>query len=179
MDARRDVVSARDLASCRAGRWGSVPLLAGASFRSANFAVEAPTREIAATRGRTGRGMPDQHRQGLAGPRAAHLEHAVPDPGQADRRRGRRIDLVRLQPRPGHRSAHDGRGPARPHPGLGLAPRSDAHHLRQLFRRSHAALGRRRGFALERRRARAAAPRPDRHRSAGPPRRASPRASVS
>jgi hypothetical protein len=46
MDARRDV-SARGAWRRAALFIGIVPLLAGASFRSANFAVEAPTRDIA------------------------------------------------------------------------------------------------------------------------------------
>ncbi len=46
MDARRDI-SARGAWRRAALVIGIFPLLAGASFRSANFAVEAPTREIA------------------------------------------------------------------------------------------------------------------------------------
>jgi hypothetical protein len=46
MDARRDV-SARRTWHLAALLTGILPLLAGASFRSTNFTVEAPTREIA------------------------------------------------------------------------------------------------------------------------------------
>ena len=57
--------------------------------------------------------------------------------------RGRGPDLFRLPSGPGHRSAHDGRGPARSHSGVGAAARSHSHDLRELFRRTDAALGRR------------------------------------
>ena len=130
------------------------PFLGGASFRSSNFAVDAPSREVAERVAQTRRVASNRHRPGLARARVADLEHALPDPGQADRGRGRRLDLVRLHPGPSHRSKHDGRGAARSNPGFGLSPRGDAHDLRQLFRRSHAALGRRRRVALERRRPR-------------------------
>ncbi len=56
---------------------GMFPFLAGASFRSANFAVEAPSREVAAARGRAGRGLPDAASPGpgwaTSCPPGAHL----------------------------------------------------------------------------------------------------------
>ena len=60
------------------------------------------------------------------------------------------------------------RGPARPDPRLGPAPRGHPHDLRRLLRRPDAPMGRRGGVAPERGPPRAAAPRPDRRRPARP-----------
>jgi len=73
MDARRD------LSAC--GTWrlaalvmGTFPLLAGASFRSTNFAVEAPTREIAER-------VADRAEECRAGIAKAWLGHELPNWG--------------------------------------------------------------------------------------------------
>src|SRR5689334_2237144 len=76
--------------------------------------------------GRARRAVPVDHRPGLAGPRAARLEDALPDPRPADRGGGWRPDLIRVPPGARQRPDDDCRGAARPDPGLGLAPRGYA-----------------------------------------------------
>ena len=108
------------------------------------------------------------HRHRLARPRAARLVRALPDPGQADRGRGRRRDLVRLRRRRVSDQTIERRGPARPDPRLVPAPRGHAHGLRRLLRRPDAPLGRRGGLAPERGPPRDRPARPDRRRACSP-----------
>ena len=119
---------------------------------------------------RARRGLPGLDRQGLARPRAARLVRPLPDPGQADPGRGRRPDLVRVQPGQVPDQDDDRRGAARPHPRLGAAARGHPHRLRRLLRRPDAPMGRRGGLAPQRGPPRAPPPRPDRPRPARPPR---------
>ena len=134
-----------------------VPGLAGASHRTTNFVVEAPTAEVARKVAEQAEACRASIAQAVARPGAPRLGHALPDPGQADPGRGRRPDLVRVQSGPGLRPGHDGRGAARPDPRLGAAARGHAHRLRRLLRRPDAPLGRRGGLAPERGPPRAAA----------------------
>ena len=70
---------------------GLVPLICGASHRTKNFVVEAPSAEIArqvADRAERCRGA---NRPRLARPRVAPLEISLPDPRENHRERGRRL----------------------------------------------------------------------------------------
>ena len=169
-------VCARTRRIVRSSSSACLPLLCGASFRTPNFVVEARTAEHRPDRGRARRERTGSSiAKAWLGTELPGLANTLSDPGQADRGRGRRPDVLRFQQRPGDRPEHGGRGPDRSHPRLGPPARGDAHHLRRLFRRPHAALGRRGSLAPQRGRTRAAPARPDRRRPARPARRSGAR----
>ena len=76
--------SARGLGGIAASSWDASRSSAGPRFAPRNFVVEAPTPSIARTVAEHAETCRVEHRQGLAGPRAADLDHSLPDPGEAD-----------------------------------------------------------------------------------------------